>query len=325
MRSTDKNQFQKLGKIIGTSLVASTMMVASSLAQDGYPQEDIQFIIPFGVGGGSDTLARTIADVISELDLLPVGIQAENRPGGSGAVGYQSVAAEAGNPHVVATVSVSFFTTPLRGASPVSYRDFTPLAAISLSPYIMAVRNASPLMSVADVAAADRLTTATVGVVSDPSLLAAMTSSEMGLRIDPVPFDGEGEALAAVLGGHVDFVFMNPSEVLPQIEAGDMRALAVSTGERISALPETPTFAELGYDIEYSQLRGMVMPSDVPAEAVSFWEGVLQTVAESPQWREQYIERYLDEPAFLNSSEYQERIIQINDQYETLMRELGLL
>lgn len=309
----------------GIALATSLMVTSAAQAQSDYPSEDIQFIIPFGVGGGSDTLARTIAEVIAELELLPVGIQAENRPGGSGAVGYQSVAAEAGNPHVVATVSVSFFTTPLRGASPVSYRDFTPLAAISLSPYIMAVRAESPIMSLDDIAAAGRLTTATVGVVSDPALLAAMTSSELDVQIDPVPFDGEGEALAAVLGGHVDFVFMNPSEILPQIEAGDMRALAVSTGERISALPDTPTFLELGYDIEYSQLRGMVMPGDVPAEAVSYWENLLQTVAESPQWREQYIERYLDEPAFLNSEEYEARIIETNERYETLMRDLDLL
>lgn len=315
----------KLGKTLGIAFAASVVFTAPGHAQSDYPEEDIQFIIPFGVGGGSDTLARTIAEVIAELELLPVSIQAENRPGGSGAVGYQSVAAEAGNPHIVATVSVSFFTTPLRGASPVSYRDFTPLAAISLSPYIMAVRAESPLMSLDDIAAAGRLTTATVGVVSDPALLAAMTSGELDVQIDPVPFDGEGEALAAVLGGHVDFVFMNPSEILPQIEAGDMRALAVSTGERISALPDTPTFVELGYDIEYSQLRGMVMPNDVPDEAVSYWENLLQTVAESPEWREQYIERYLDEPAFLNSAEYEARIVETSERYEALMRDLDLL
>lgn len=315
-----------LAKTTGIALAASVALAAAGPAASAeYPEEDIQFIIPFGVGGGSDTLARTIADVISELDLLPVGILPENRPGGSGAIGYQSVAAEAGNPNVVATVSVSFFTTPLRGASPVNYEDFTPLAAISMSPYILAVRSESPLTSLEDIKAAERLTTGTVGVVSDPSLLAAMTSNALDIQIDPVPYDGEGEVLAAALGGHVDFVFMNPSEVLPQIQAGTMRPLAVSTAQRISALPETPTFLELGYDIEYSQLRGLVMPSDVSPEVVSYWEDILRKVAESTQWREQYIDRYLDEPAFLDSAEYQEKMEQISKSYETLMRELGLL
>lgn len=317
--------FCKASATTGFALAASLVIATSVPAMAEYPEEDIQMIIPFGVGGGSDTLARTIASVIDELDLLPVAIQPENRPGGSGAIGYTSVAEEKGNPNVIATVSVSFFTTPLRGASPVSYKDFTPLAAISISPYIMAVASDSPLKSLDDVKAAERLTTATVGVVSDPSLLAALSAKAFDVKIDPVPFDGEGEALAAALGGHVDFVFMNPSEVLQQIEAGAMRPLAVSTAERISVLPDTPTFRELGYDIEHAQLRGLVMPADVPAEVVSYWEGILKQVADSDEWREQYIERYLDEPAFLPHAEYKEKIEEMNTGYKTLMEELGLL
>ncbi len=309
----------------GLAMAASLLVATAEPAAAEYPEEDIQMIIPFGVGGGSDTLARTIANVIAELELLPVSIQPENRPGGSGAIGYTSVAEERGNPNVIATVSVSFFTTPLRGASPVSYKDFTPLAAISISPYIMAVASDSPLKSLDDVKSAGRLTTATVGAVSDPSLLAALTTKALDVKIDPVPFDGEGEALAAALGGHVDFVFMNPSEVLQQIEAGAMRPLAVSTANRISVLPETPTFKELGYDIEHAQLRGLVMPADVPAEAVAYWEGILKQVADSDAWREQYIERYLDEPAFLPSADYQKKIEEMNSGYKSLMEELGLL
>jgi len=317
--------FRKAAKATGVALATCFVIAGSVPAFAEYPEENIQLIIPFGVGGGSDTLARTIGNVISELDLLPVDILPENKPGGSGAIGYTHVAGEKGNPNVIATVSVSFFTTPLRGASPVSYRDFTPLAAISISPYIMAVPTDSPLKSLDDVKAAGRLTTATVGVVSDPSLLAALTSKALGVKIDAVPFDGEGEAMAAVLGGHVDFVFMNPSEVLPQIEAGAMRPLAVSTSKRISALPETPTFVELGYDIVHAQLRGLVMPADVSPEVVSYWEGILKTVAESDEWRTQYIDRYLDEPAFLSSDEYKKEIEDTSARYEALMKELDLL
>lgn len=318
------SSFFKGAKATAVAVAASAALAATTPALAEYPEKDIQMVIPFGVGGGSDTLARTIAGVIDELKLLPVSIYAENRPGGSGAIGYTYVAGEKGNPNVVATVSVSFFTTPLRGASPVSYKDFTPLAAISISPYIMAVAKDSPIKTLDDVKAAGRLTTATVGVVSDPALLAALTSKELGVKIDAVPFDGEGEAMAAVLGGHVDFVFMNPSEILPQIETGAMRALAVSTADRISALPETPTFNELGYPIEHTQLRGLVMPAGVSPEVVAYWENILKQVAASDEWRTQYIERYLDEPAFLSSAEYQKKIEETNERYKALMEELDL-
>ncbi len=220
---------------------------------------------------------------------------------------------------------MSFFTTPLLGASPVSYEDFTPLAAISYSPYVLAVPTASPYESVEDLASAERLTTATVGVVSDAALLADMLSDSAGVQIDAVPFDGEGEALAAVLGGHVDIVFMNPSELLSQTEAGTLRPLAVSSAERVEAFPDVPTFAELGHDIEHVQLRGLVMPGGVSEEVVAYWENILEQVASSDEWREQYIEAYFDSPAYLNSEEFGALIEQTNDRYRAIMEELDLI
>lgn len=317
-------RFFRYGTYLGAGLLALGATTLSIFAQE-YPSRDIEMIIPFGVGGGSDTLARTIASVIGEKQLLPVQILPENRPGGSGAVGYGYVGQQQGNDHLIATVSVSFFTTPLLGASPVSYEDFTPLAAISYSPYILAVPTSSPYESVEDLASAGRLTTATVGVVSDAALLADMLSEEIGIQIDAVPFDGEGEALAAVLGGHVDIVFMNPSELLSQTEAGALRPLAVSSAERVEAFPDVPTFVELGHDIEHVQLRGLVMPGGVSEEVVAYWEGILEEVATSDEWREQYIERYFDSPAYLNSEEFAELIEQTNDRYREIMEEQGLI
>lgn len=314
----------KVATVLGAGLFAVGATAGPVMAQD-YPSRDIEMIIPFGVGGGSDTLARTIASVISEMGLLPVQILPENRPGGSGAIGYGYVGQQQGNDHLIATVSVSFFTTPLLGASPVSYKDFTPLAAISYSPYVLAVPTSSPYESVDDLASAGRLTTATVGVVSDAALLADMLSESAGVQIDAVPFDGEGEALAAVLGGHVDIVFMNPSELLSQTEAGTLRPLAVSSSERVEAFPDVPTFAELGHDIEHVQLRGLVMPGGVSEDVVAYWEGILEQVATSDEWREQYIETYYDSPAYLNSEEFGALIEQTNDRYRAIMEELGLI
>ncbi|SHJ26583.1 putative tricarboxylic transport membrane protein [Aureimonas altamirensis DSM 21988] len=316
----------RMGRLAGLGAFAWLGIAAATpaVAQE-YPARDIQMIIPFGVGGGSDTLARTIANVMLELDLLPVSVLPENRPGGSGAVGYGTVAQQKGNPYVIATVSVSFFTTPLLGASPVTYKDFTPLAAIAYSPYVLAVRADSPYRSLEDMAAAERLTTSTVGVVSDAALLAKMMSNELDVQIDAVPFDGEGEALAAVLGGHVDFVFMNPSEVMAQVDAGAMRPVAVSSAARIAALPEVPSFKELGHDIEHVQLRGLVMPGDVEPAVVTYWNDVLRKVAESDEWRTQYVERFHDEAAFLPADKFGALIEETNARYESIMRDLGLL
>jgi putative tricarboxylic transport membrane protein len=290
-----------------------------------YPSRDVTIIVPFGAGGGSDVLSRTIANVIRELKVVPVNLLVENRPGSSGAVGYTYVAKQARNPYTLATVSVSFFTTPLLGASEVTYKNFTPVAAIAMSPYIMAVRSASSIKSFEDIKKSRRLTTGTVGVVSDPVLLARMLQNATGVTIDTVPFDGEGEVMTATLGGHIDFMLGNPGEVLPQIEAGTLRPIAVSTAGRLQSLSDTPSFKQLGYDIEHVQLRGVVMPPDVPAETVAFWEDALRKVAESEQWKREYLDRFRDEPRFVGSQEFGRVLANTNDLYVKLMTELGLL
>lgn len=305
------------------AFAAAAMLATPALAE--YPERDITMVIPFGVGGGSDVLARTIGNVIQERNLLPVAILPENWPGGSGAVGYSLVAKAEGNPYYVATVSVSFFTTPLLGGSPVSYRDFTPLAGIAQSPYLLVARADSEYQTLDDLKKATRLTTGTVGVVSDAALLAQMTSNELGVQIDPVPFDGEGEVMASLLGGHVDIGYFNPSEVLPQIEAGTLRALAVSSAKRADAAPDVPTFTELGYDIVHTQIRGLVMPKGVDAEVIQYWEKILEEVAHSDEWREQYVERFHDIPDYLSSEQFGEAIVETSNRYERLMRELGII
>jgi putative tricarboxylic transport membrane protein len=319
-------------RTVMVSIGIAAALVAASCSRDAsrestasYPARDVTIVVPFGAGGGSDVLSRTIANVLRELKLVPVNLLVENRPGSSGAIGYTYVARQAGNPYALATVSVSFFTTPLLGASEVTYKDFTPVAAIAMSPYIMAVRAASPIKSFDEMKKARRLTTGTVGVVSDPVLLARMLQNATGVMIDTVPFDGEGEVMTATLGGHIDFMLGNPGEVLPQIEAGTLRPIAVSTGTRLQSLSNTPSFKELGYDIEHVQLRGVVMPPDVPAETVEFWEGALRTVAESPEWKREYLDRFRDEPRFVGSTEFGQVLNTTNGLYAKLMTDLGLI
>jgi putative tricarboxylic transport membrane protein len=104
-----------------------------------------------------------------------------------------------------------------------------------------------------------------------------------------------------------------------------MRALAVTSAERMTSLPDVPSFSELGYDIVHTQLRGIIMPKDVPTEAVSYWEGILKTVAESPEWRAQYVDRFNEIPIFLDSKGFEAEIAATSARYEALMRELGLI
>lgn len=308
--------------VIGVAAVFG-FMATPAFAE--YPERDIRMIIPFGAGGGSDTLARTILSVIDEMDLVSVNILPENRKGGSGAKGYTYMAKQEGNPHYIATVSVSFFTTPLLGGSQVSYRDFTPVASIAQSPYVLVVPSSKGITSLDELKKADRLTTGTVGVVSDAALLAKLMAKALKVQIDAVPFDGEGEVIASLLGGHVDIGFLNPSEALSQIAAGSLIPLAISSDVRSAAFPTVPTFKELGHDIVHTQLRGIVMPGNVPPEAVAYWEDVLKKVATSDAWKTKYIDRFHNIPSFAGAADYAKAVEMTNNRYESLMKELGII
>lgn len=325
MKTANISRRTAISAILSTVAGGAMMGSAGAWAQAAYPNKNITMIVPFGAGGGSDILARTIVSVIQDLKLLPVQLLVENRPGSSGAKGYKLVADHKGDPYMMATVSVSFFTTPLLGASPVSLKDFTPIAAISMSPYILVVRSDSKIKTLKDVAAAGRLTTGTTGVVSDAALIGQMINNELKVKVVVVPFDGEGEIKSGVLGGHLDFMLGNPSEVLPQIEGGTMRAIAVTTPQRLKALPDVPTFKEMGYNIEHSQLRAIVMPLGMSDEVINYWENILRKVATSDEWKVKYLERFKDEPRFVGHAELVKVLQQTNNLYSTMMKELKII
>jgi putative tricarboxylic transport membrane protein len=310
---------------MGMAFMAMPALMTSTVHADDYPTKDIHYIVAAGVGGGSDILARTLAKVLDEKKLLSVNVLVENRTGGSGAIGYSYINGQAGSPYILGGVGVSFFTTPLLGKMPINYTNFTPLAAIARSPYIFAVRANSPIKSVEDLKVAKGLTIGTVGAVSDPALLASMTNEQLGAEIKAVPYDGEGEVMAAVLGGHLDMMFGNPNEILEQIKGGTIRPIAVTAPERMSSLPDVPTFKELGYDITHTQLRGIIMPGGAPPEAVAFWQGVLKTVAESPEWKAEYIDRFNEVPLYMNSAEFGAQMVETSKRYETMMHKLKLI
>lgn len=318
-------RLNRRGFVAGAVALAAVAGTSPRVAAEDYPSRDMTFIVAAGVGGGTDILARTLAKVLKDKDLLPVGMMVENRPGGSGAVGYTYMDARKGDPYILGGVGVSFFTTPLLSKMPFNYESFTPVAAIARSPYILAVRSDSEITSVADLKGAEGISIGTVGAVSDPALLASMINQQVGSEIKAIPYDGGGEVLAAVLGGHLDLLLGNPNEITEQVKAGAVRAIAVVSPERLTSLPDVPTFRELGYDITHTQLRGIIMPGDAPPEAVAFWEAALRTVAESPEWREQYIDRFNEVPLFLDSAEFAAEMAETSTLYATMMRDLKLI
>lgn len=296
-----------------------SIFAPSGFAAD-YPERDVTLIVQSSPGGGSDIIARTIAGIVNEQKLSSTQMLVENKPGGGGAIAYNYVAQRAGDPYVMGTIATSFFVAPLMGQSPAKVEDFQPIAVIAGDPFILVSEANSGLATLDDIRAKKVLRIGNTGPVTDPALLAAIIGNELGVEVRPVPFNGDGEVTTALLGGHIELQFGNASEVMAQIKAGRLKAIAVTSPERLASLPDVPTFKELGSKIELMLYRGVVMPKDVPQEAVALWENAMRKVSESETWKTQYVERNNSVPLFWDANEFAARIPEISKLYENYLK-----
>lgn len=302
---------------LSLAMAVATCTTFATLANAAdYPERDVTLIVQSSPGGGSDIIARMIAGIVNDEKLSPTQLLVENKPGGGGAIAYNYVAQRKGDPYFLGTIATSFFVAPLMGQSPAKVDDFQPVAVIAGDPFILVAKADAGIASLDDIKTKGVVRIGNTGPVTDPALLAVSLGNELDVEVRTVPFNGDGEVTTALLGGHIDLQFGNASEVMAQIEAGRVVPIAVTSPERLASQPDVPTFKELGSDIELMLYRGIVMPKDVPEDALAFWEDAMKKVSESETWKTQYVERNNSIPLFWNAEEFQARIPEISKLYE---------
>ena len=295
-----------------------------------YPARPIEFVVPFGAGGGSDLLARAIAKTIGDERLLPQPLTVTNRAGGSGAVGWAYVLGKRGDPYFLATVSGSFWTTPLVGLAPFSYKDFTPVAGLARDTFLFVVRSESTYRTLREVVAVSRqspelISVSGSAVASDDRVATGLLQKAAGIKFNYIPFGGSGPALTALLGGHVSSTWLNPGEGLEQLKAGKVRALAVTSPERLKIMPDVPTFRELGYEIIWEQFRGVVAPPAMPADALRVIVDAMMKMCRSARWTKDYVEPNVLLPVCQGPPEFSKTLEEVNEKYRTTFRDLGVI
>ncbi|MFC4277423.1 Bug family tripartite tricarboxylate transporter substrate binding protein [Achromobacter aloeverae] len=222
-------------------------------AAGDYPDHPIRLIVPFAGGTSTDLVARVMGEAMSRKLGQPVIV--ENRPGAGGSIGTDYVAKSRKDGYVlslgtVGTLSINPALYPTLSYSPA--RDFSYLAMAGYTPTLLVVRADAPYKTLADLVAyakahPDKLSFGSAGNGTSGHLAGELLKSMASVRMTHIPFKEGGQALAAVLGGQVDFMFYHPAAVLPYISSGKMRALAASSARRSEAAPTVPTLAESGY------------------------------------------------------------------------------
>ncbi|MDQ1079430.1 tripartite tricarboxylate transporter substrate binding protein [Pseudoroseomonas cervicalis] len=235
----------------GLALPLLAPLARPALAQGGYPSRPVRVIVPWAPGGAVDTLARRLAQKLSEQ--LGQSFVVENKSGATGTIGAAEAARAAPDGHTLLAMDNTYAMLPyLFSRLPFDYETaFRPVTVTAFSPVLLAVGEKSPYRDLASLIAAakrepEKLTYGTGGMGSAPHFATLAFERAAGVKLYHVPFRGAGEAVIGVLSGNVDLVILSPGSTLGNIRGGQLRPLAISGGHRVTALPELPTFAEAG-------------------------------------------------------------------------------
>lgn len=294
MKTVFANWTRSATAAAGVALMMAGAFAGPADAQDyPDPNQTLDWTIAFGPGGGNDIMARTIINILQKYDLYPGDIAAENRAGGSGAVGWGYVFGNAGDPYQISTTSGSFITTPLQADTPWKPTDFTPVALLATDDLLILVNASSEFETLEQFIEAAKKSPPNIGgigAVNVDFIIPTLLAKQAGFEFEYVSFNDAGELNTALLSESLDAIMANPGEVLGLIESGDMRALAFSGVKTPEALAGVPTFSEAGYPNDVSLPRGLILAPNAPEEAQAFWIETMKQVVTKPEWAE-YIER----------------------------------
>jgi putative tricarboxylic transport membrane protein len=157
------------------------------------------------------------------------------------------------------------------------------------------------------------------------ALIVHLIEKEAKVKFNYIPFKSGGEAMVALLGGHIDVFLANPCEALAQVEAKKARMLGITSQKRLDLLPDVPTLKEKGIHVVAQQFRSIVAPPDLSTEAVKFYEDLFRRLAESKTWKEKYIKENMLTPAYMTSAETQKMLDKDNASCAAVLKEMKVI
>ncbi len=317
---------------MGKKLVVAALLACSNavLAQGFTPTRPVEAVVHTGPGGGSDLLARAVALLIEKEKLLPVRLQVVNKTGGGGAVAAAYLAEKKGETHTIGFFTGVWLTNPLTSAeAKVTLKDLTPVARLVLEPALIAVKADAPYKTLADFVNAAKqkpgeLKLSGGSITSRDNVVRQQLQKAGGARWQFISFPGGGERIAALLGGHVNMMVIEPAEAGEHIRAGNMRVLAQVTDSRLSAFPNVPTLKEAGFNVTpVPQVRGVVAPPGIPRENVAYWEGVFKKLTQTESWKKFLADNQFED-GYQNATELTKFYDEFTGQMKGILQEAGV-
>jgi tripartite-type tricarboxylate transporter receptor subunit TctC len=306
--------------VLAAAAILSLAPAAAASAAD-FPKQPVEMTVLFG--GSSATIAQILANAMSKE--LGVPVAAVSRTGASGAVGYSYVKSTPPNGYNIVWNSNSISTAYHNGNMDFDYKTFDAVARVGMEVPALAVRSDSGWKNLKEFAAAAKKTKMKVGISGRGSfthLASAALFDKMGVEVIYVPY-GKGRAPVELLGGRIDAALQWPSQFKAQVDAGQLRVIAVTSEERLPVLPDVPTAKEQGFDVDAVLWRGIAAPKGTPREAIARLEDAIGKVVHSAEFKAQSAKLGF-EPAFLPAAEFGKFIAGDDAATAKLMGQLGL-
>jgi tripartite-type tricarboxylate transporter receptor subunit TctC len=279
------------------SLLLATLVLAGSAAHAEYPEKTIRIVVPYPPGGFNDTLGRIVAQKLGEAWGQPAVV--ENRPGGGTLIGTDSVAKAPPDGHTLLVVAFPFAVNPsLYAKLPYdTVKDFAPLLLAGQTPNLLVVNPQVPIHSVKELIAAAKakpgsLSYGSTGSGSSNHLSMELFRTMTGVELVHVPYKGSAPMVTDLLGGHVQVAFDNTPNVLPQVKAGKLRALAITGAMRSEMVPDVPTVSEAGVPgYEVGVWFGIVAPAGTPPAVLAKLNGELNRILAMPDVKQKFADQ----------------------------------
>jgi len=284
---------------IFVALLGPLCVTLSPSLADEWPQRPIRMIVPFPAGGGTDFVARLVANYLSQRFNQPIYV--ENRGGANGAIGLEAVRQSAADGYTLAFTSDTPMTVNPWLYKNLSYRpldDFMPVASAVRLPGMLAAHPSLPANNIAELIALAKakpgsITYASAGVGNFSHLAMELFSLATGVKLLHVPYKGTGPAAMALLGGEVQIGFNNVQTLLQYVQAGKLKALAVAEPKRMPQLPDLPAVAETVPGFEMAPWVGIVAPAGTPKAIVDRLSETTLAVMGDPAIAKQFADQEL--------------------------------
>lgn len=304
---------------------AASLAATSAFAAD-YPERTITMIVAYSAGGGTDIAARTLVPFIEKELGEGASIAVVNRPGAGGEVGFTALSQAEPDGYTIGFINTpNLLSIPIQRKARYNIDSFDPIANIVYDPGAFSLRPDEGITTLDELVAYAKehpgeVTYGTTGIGSDDHLAALNFERLAGVKFEHVPFSGNVDVRAAVLGGHIMMASMNVSETVQDVKDGNLVLLGQMAEERWEGAPDVPTFKEQGYDVIMGSNRGMAAPAGVEPDILEALSSAVGRAVASPEFREAAAKQDLA-LAYQDREAFRATLEKLDETLETLWKE----